>query len=169
MIGKFFNRLVMLILVSAIAGFSNQQKKILPIYFSLLENGSFEKELTLNFKAAFANNNINTISKEDLGIYIKNEGENMMAGYLQNGGNVTDIEKIKNYSSTHMHKIANSLVISIKVNNDGLIGDTVKWDNHTVPIDMLNPPKTGFLVGAVIFNYGRRFGIRVLWSRRYRQ
>ena len=66
----------------------------------------------------------------------------MMAGYLQNGGNVTDIEKIKNYSSTHMHKIANSLVISIKVNNDGLIGDTVKWDNHTVPIDMLNPPKT---------------------------
>lgn len=26
----------------------------------------------------------------------------------------------------------------------------------------------GFLLAAVVFNYGRRFGIRVLWSKRLR-
>ena len=26
-----------------------------------------------------------------------------------------------------------------------------------------------FLMGAVVFNFGRRFGIRVLWSQRFRR
>ena len=26
-----------------------------------------------------------------------------------------------------------------------------------------------FLLGAVIFNWGRRFGIRILWSKRFRE
>lgn len=28
---------------------------------------------------------------------------------------------------------------------------------------------TGFLLGAVVFNWARRFGIRVLWSPRFRE
>ncbi|MFN0082072.1 MAG: hypothetical protein ACKVOM_06100 [Ferruginibacter sp.] len=99
-------------------------------------------ELLLNIKAAFSVRKIKTISRKDTESFIYNEVYAVTENYVKSGGDLADINKKRNYQSANIQSVANSLTLDIRIDKDGFINDTIRWDNHTVPINMLNFPKT---------------------------
>jgi len=128
-----------------ILGFKNvntRQQKYLPVYISILDTSNIPPTLLLHLKAGFGTRKIKTLSKKDVELLIYNESYSVTESYYKSGGDLRDVEKWKNYFATNMTNVGNSLTLSIKIDENGIINDTVKWDNHTIPINMVNFPKT---------------------------
>lgn len=126
-------------------GFTNvntNQQKYLPVYIHLLDTSNIPPAFLLNLKAVFGARKINNLSKEDVEYLIRNEITSVTQDYLRSGGNMADFERLKNYQAANMRSVGNSLTLSIKIDTDGFINDTVKWDSRTIPINMVNPHKT---------------------------
>jgi hypothetical protein len=121
------------------------EKKYLPVYIALTDTSLLSRELLLNIKGAFAMKKIKTISKAETLELIELEAKRIMIPYFENlktSSESVNYEDIKRYKAANQENVANSLIINLKVDAGGLINDTVKWDNHTVPINMLDFPKT---------------------------
>lgn len=120
-----------------------EQKKYLPVYIALHDTTNhLNPQLLLNLKAAFAQRKIETIGRKDVEAYIYNESYAVVESYHRSGGDLRDREKLKAYQSANIRNVGNSLSLIIRLDKDGMFNDTVKWDNHTVPINMQNFPKT---------------------------
>ena len=119
-----------------------KQQNYLPVYISMLDTSNIPKTFLLNLKAGFGTRKIKTLSRKDVEDYIHNETYTVTENYYKSGGNLADFDKWKDYFSTHIRSVGNSLTLSITIDDNGIINDTVKWDNHTIPINMVNFPKT---------------------------
>ena len=137
--------LFLIFLVFCLIGFTKvdtKQQNHLPVYISILDTSNIPKTFLLNLKAAFGTRKIKTLSRKDVEEYIQNETRTVTENYYKSGGNLADFEQWRNYQAIHVRSVGNSLTLSIKIDADGIINDTVKWDNHTIPINMVNFPKT---------------------------
>jgi hypothetical protein len=129
---------LMIILTGALCvSFINRhQRAVLPVCIQLKDSSRYSNEILLNLKAAFGARKIKTISREELKELSKIETQRILEPYYRNlkqSGGRPDFEEIKNYMETHQKDVGNSLSISIPVTKDGDIGDTIKWQNSSIP------------------------------------
>lgn len=120
------------------------QTKHLPVCINFTDSSFLSGDMILHIKGAFAMKKIRTINKVELMELIEIEARRVLIPYfekLKNSGETVDYEDIKRYNAANLVNVANSLTISLKVDAGGFINDTIKWDNHTVPINMLDFPK----------------------------
>jgi hypothetical protein len=117
---------------------NSHQQKYLPVYLSLLDTAFIPSVIPLNIKAAFGLRKIKILGKKDVESIIHNEITSVTLDYVRTGGDMADFEKLKTYQSSNVRSVGNSLTLSIKIDANGFINDTVKWDNHTIPINMIN-------------------------------
>ncbi|MEO6252555.1 MAG: hypothetical protein ABIO79_04585 [Ferruginibacter sp.] len=125
-----------------------KQQKYLPVHISILDTSNIPKTFVLNLKAAFGTRKIKTISQKDAEALIYNESYSVTESYYKSGGDLRDVDKWKNYFAANMSNVGNSLTISIKVDVDGILNDTVKWDSRTMPVNLVNfhKPKWHYMV-----------------------
>ncbi|MBL7694987.1 MAG: hypothetical protein JNK91_09085 [Ferruginibacter sp.] len=130
-----------ILLLSASLRIENRQIRYLPVFISFSDTTSHHAEIALTIKAVFAAQKIKVISKSDAEAYIKNEAQATMEGFLRSGGDIKNFDKFKQYQATNTRSVANSLMLKIDISRDGIINDTIRWVNHTIPIILSNPPK----------------------------
>jgi hypothetical protein len=138
---------ISLSLVLFLIGFTTvntKQQKYLPVYISILDTSNIPPSLLLNLKAVFEARKIKTLSKKDVESLIYNESYSVTQDYLRTGGDLRDLDKWKNHQATNMQSIGNNLALNIKIDADGFINDTVKWDSRTIPVNMVHPHKANW-------------------------
>lgn len=141
---KFPLLLFLVVLFLGVTNFKVTSKKYLPVYIGLSDTSLLSKEFLINIKAAFSIKKIKTINKSEIMELIELETKRVMTPYFENqktSSEPLNFEDSKRYMATHQESVANSLLINLKFNPAGFIEDTLKWDNHTVPINMQNFPK----------------------------
>jgi hypothetical protein len=107
----------------------------------MLDTASVPPSVLLNIKAAFGSRKIKTLGKKDIESLIYNEITSVTQDYARSGGDLADFEKLKNYQAAYMNNVGNNLTLNIKIDADGF-NDTIKWDNRTIPVNMVNFHKT---------------------------
>ncbi|MEO7306751.1 MAG: hypothetical protein ABIR78_06955 [Ferruginibacter sp.] len=141
---KFSLLFFLVIVFLGVTNFKVTQKKYLPVYIGLSDTSFLSKELLLNIKAAFSMKKVKTINRSEIMELQDAEVRRVMIPYFEiqkTSNDPLNFDDGKRYMATHQQNIANSLYINLKVNAAGFIEDTVKWSNHTLPINMLDFPK----------------------------
>jgi hypothetical protein len=142
--------LFLLLLGSLFLGASDpfkSQSRYLPVYFSLSDSSHYSKELILNLKLGFLSRKIKPISKAETMELIEAEGRRVMIPYFENlkfSNGTLNNDEVMRYQAANTQNVANSLLLSIKIDGNGNINDTIKWNSHTVPINMQNFPKANW-------------------------
>lgn len=131
-----------IVVFSAFINFENRQTRYLPVFISFSDTTPFHAEIALNLKAAFSIKKIKVISRSDAEAYMKSEGEAIAEAYLRSGGDIKNFDQFKQYQSVNARPVANSLSIKIDISPEGIINDTIRWANHTIPINFSNITKT---------------------------
>lgn len=68
----------------------------------------------------------------------RGEIERVMKPYYENlkkTGGTPNFDETNIYMSLNQRKVCNSLSLDIKVLEDGIIGDTIKWTSRTLPFN----------------------------------
>lgn len=138
---KILFLLLMGFIFICLTNFKQTQNKYLPVYISLRDTNFSRPEVMLSLKASFGMRKIKILSKNDIETYINAETLSLGQDYKNGGGDINDWAKAKSYISSNMRTLGNSLTIDIRITGDGFINDTIRWDNHTIPINMQNFPK----------------------------
>ncbi len=116
---------------------ATNQQRYLPVFISLTDTSNLPPELLVNLKAVFGSKKIKTLTKKESADLIYNEIYKVSEDYARSGGNMADYDKLKYYQSANMRNVGNNLVLSIKIDSDGFINDTVKWYSYTLPMDVV--------------------------------
>lgn len=139
---KFFLLLFLGFFLIGFTKVNTKQQKYLPVYVSILDTSNIPSTFLLHLKAGFGTRKIKTLSKEDSKLLIRNETALVTENYYKSGGDLRDVEKWKHYMATNVQDVGNMLTLSIKIDANGIINDTVKWVNRSLIVNMVNPPKT---------------------------
>jgi hypothetical protein len=136
--------LLIVIIGAFILSFEVSEQHFLPTVIHINHPGKFDKELLLNLRASMANRKIKTISKDEAMELQRVEHDRVMVPYYENlkrtGGSL-NFDEVKTYMSLNSRKVCNSLSIEIKVTDEGIIQDTIRWVSNTLPFDFLNIKK----------------------------
>ena len=146
---KLLFRYFILFFLIFISGFSLVQESYLPTAINLSTSSKFDKELLLNLRASFGSRKIKTINKEEALELQNEETRRVLIPYLENlkrTGASVNFEDQKTYMSLDQHKVCNSLTVDIRVTEDGIINDTVKWMSRTLPFDFQDTKKSWHLL-----------------------
>lgn len=120
---------------------STQKGKILPVYIEFADSALNNSDFMVTVRASFGTRKVKTISKEDLLAYIKSEATRVAEDFHRSGGNLGDFEQFKTYQRNNSQVVANSLKIKFTLDSNGILGDTIFWNSHAVPINFTKPPK----------------------------
>lgn len=120
----------------------NLQQKYLPVCIQFTDSSLNRSEFMLHTKAFFGTRKIKVISRDDAHAYSRAEGTRVREEYLRTGGKLTDdFAEYQSFCRTHMRFVANMLYIKITTDNNGIISDTISWDNMGLPINFGSPPR----------------------------
>lgn len=124
--------------------FIRPQDRTLPVLIAFSDSAKMSKDLVFYFKAAFLSKKIKTLSKAETLELIDSETRSVMQPYAErfkatNGS--YNFEESKRYMADNMRNVANSLYIKMKIDEDGFLNDTVKWQSYTLPVNLVNFPR----------------------------